>query len=89
MSTNNYRGRDRGAPGGGKPFYDQNSYGSYGYNNDRSENQYEVPFTVFVGNLPNTTVQGDIDMIFKNLKVNCSTINLFHFSYGDILTIFS
>lgn len=69
MSANNFRGRERGGPGG-KQFYDHNSFGSYGYNNDRSDTQYEVPYTVFVGNLPISTVQGDIDLIFRNLKVN-------------------
>jgi len=32
----------------------------------------EPPFTVFVGNLPNGIIQGDIDIIFKKCEVSFS-----------------
>lgn len=52
--------------------------GGYGGYNNRSQGNYqqqsveiptEEPFTCFVGNLPYTICQGDIDLIFKDLKI--------------------
>lgn len=77
----NRRGSGSGSGGGsGRPFFDQQpaSFGSDrgggggGYNgNDRGGDRQrdEQQLTVFVGNLPQSAVQGDIDQIFSTLKV--------------------
>ena len=47
------------------------SYGR-GYGNNRREKKplpTEPPYTLYVGNLPETIVQGDFDAIFTNMKV--------------------
>lgn len=45
-----------------------NRPGGY-YGRPEKQMPTEPPFTAFVGNLPDTTVQGDIDMMFKEMKV--------------------
>ena len=48
------------------------SYGGGGYRGRRQPKPMptEPPFTAYVGNLPQTIVQGDIDAIFAEQKVN-------------------
>ena len=51
--------------------YGSRGRGGYGRPHDSqpSELPTEPPFTLYVGNLPNDTVPGDLDEIFKDLKV--------------------
>ncbi len=44
-------------------------YNDYNQQRGRRPIPDEPPYTAFVGNLPNTIVQGDLDIMFKNLKV--------------------
>lgn len=48
-------------------------YDRYGNNNKYNQQQFEAPYTIFMGNVPFNCVQGDIESIFSNLKV------LYHF----------
>jgi len=58
-------------------YQDGGNYGSRGSQNSgggsRKQIPDEPPFTAFVGNLPNGLVQGDVDDMFKKLKVNCGS----------------
>lgn len=82
--TRTFYNRERGGgsgSGGQRPFFDQPAFntdrGGFGNGNDRGgdrdrRNNDQEQLTVFVGNLPLTAVQGDIDQIFSTLKVKRS-----------------
>ena len=40
----------------------------------------EPPYTIYIGNLPHGVVQGDLEMIFKDLKVSFHRIFFFAYS---------
>ncbi|XP_053207355.1 eukaryotic translation initiation factor 4H-like [Panonychus citri] len=61
-------GRDRGGSGG---RFQEDSYNSP-YPDQAS--RFEPPYQIYVGNLPSNTVQGDIDVIFKSLKISTSRL---------------
>lgn len=62
-------GRDRGGSGG--RFQESDSYVAP-YADQPS--RFEPPYQIYVGNLPPNTVQGDIDVIFKSLKISTARL---------------
>ena len=68
-------GYNRNRRGGGGGGYDRdqgyggNRGGAGNYSNEKPF-PTEPPYTVFVGNLPMETVQGDVDHIFSELPVS-------------------
>jgi hypothetical protein len=43
--------------------------GRFGDHNSMGGNSHDPPYTIFIGNLPHKVVQGDIDEMFKNLRL--------------------
>ena len=59
-------GRGRGRGNGGGQYGDRGAPGGGGYGSSERDDSN----TVFVGNLPENSIQGDLERIFKGLKVS-------------------
>ena len=61
------------------------SYGGGGYRGRRQPKPMptEPPFTAYVGNLPPNIVQGDVDAIFAEQKVNLAKRHFFYLFLGQ------
>ncbi|CAG5133591.1 unnamed protein product [Candidula unifasciata] len=63
------RGYSGGRGGGGRGSSSGGGGGSGGYSKDGVQIPTEAPYTIFIGNLPQGIVQGDLESIFKDLNV--------------------
>ncbi|XP_064612214.1 eukaryotic translation initiation factor 4H-like [Liolophura sinensis] len=61
--------RGYGGGGGGRSYGRDRGGGGYGGQRGPKPLPTEPPYTAYVGNLPNGIVQGDLELIFKGLKV--------------------
>ena len=64
---------DGGGYGGGRGGGGGGNGGGNGGGGGKRPLPDEPPYTAFVGNLPNGIVQGDVDIMFKKLRVSSNT----------------